>query len=46
MDEFARRPVEDRRTFNEEAASRRDVMPIIIEKDLWVMREGRRLTVA
>lgn len=36
MDEFARRPAEDRRAYIEEAAARRDLTPIIIEKDFWV----------
>lgn len=36
MDEFARRPAEDRRAFIDEAAARRDLTPIIIEKDFWV----------
>lgn len=36
MDEFARRPAGDRRAYIEEAASRRDLTPIIIEKDFWV----------
>lgn len=44
MDEFARRTVGDRRAFIEEAASRRDLTPIIIEKDFWVCWTLRRLT--
>lgn len=44
MDEFARRLVGDRRAFIEEAASRRDVTPIVIEKDFWVCWTLRRLT--
>lgn len=44
MDEFARRSTEDRRAFIEEAASRRDLTPIIIEKDFWVCWTLRRLT--
>lgn len=43
MDEFARRSAEDRRAFIEEAASRRDLTPIIIEKDFWVCWTLRRL---
>lgn len=44
MDDFARRPAEDRRAYIEEAASRRDLTPIIIEKDFWVCWTLRRLT--
>jgi hypothetical protein len=43
MDEFARRSADDRRAFIEEAASRRDLNPIIIEKDFWVCWTLRRL---
>lgn len=43
MDEFARRPPEDRRAFIEEAASRRDLTRTIIEKDFWVCWTLRRL---
>lgn len=43
MDDFARRPTEDRRTFIEEAASKRDLTPTIIEKDFWVCWTLRRL---
>ncbi|GGZ12603.1 nucleotidyl transferase AbiEii/AbiGii toxin family protein [Novosphingobium colocasiae] len=43
MDEFARRPAEDRRAYIEEAAARRDLTPIIIEKDFWVCWTLRRL---
>ena len=43
MDEFARRDVADRRAFIEEAASRRDLTPTIIEKDFWVCWTLRRL---
>ena len=35
MDEFARRADDDRLAFINEAAARRDVTPIIIEKDFW-----------
>jgi hypothetical protein len=44
MDEFARRSAGDRRAFIEEAANRRDLTPIIIEKDFWVCWTLRRLT--
>jgi predicted nucleotidyltransferase component of viral defense system len=44
MDEFARRPAGDRRAFIEEAASRRELTPVIIEKDFWVCWTLRRLT--
>ncbi|AJP71709.1 nucleotidyl transferase AbiEii/AbiGii toxin family protein [Sphingomonas hengshuiensis] len=43
MDEFARRPAEDRRAYIEEAANRRDLTPVIIEKDFWVCWTLRRL---
>ena len=43
MDEFARRDAADRRAFIEEAASRRDLTPTIIEKDFWVCWTLRRL---
>ena len=43
MDEFARRPAEDRRAYIDEAAARRDFTPIIIEKDFWVCWTLRRL---
>jgi len=43
MDEFARREAADRRTFIQEAASRRDLTPTIIEKDFWVCWTLRRL---
>lgn len=43
MDDFARRDVADRRAFIEEAASRRDLTPTIIEKDFWVCWTLRRL---
>jgi hypothetical protein len=33
MDDFARRPADDRRAYIEEAAAHRDLTPIIIEKD-------------
>ena len=44
MDEFARRPADDRLAFINEAAARRDVTPIIIEKDFWVCWTLRRLS--
>ena len=43
MDEFARRDNDDRLAFINEAAARRDVTPIIIEKDFWVCWTLRRL---
>lgn len=43
MDEFARRADDDRLAFINEAAARRDVTPIIIEKDFWVCWTLRRL---
>lgn len=43
MDDFARRPAGDRRAFIEEAAARRDLSSIVIEKDLWVCWTLRRL---
>ena len=36
MDDFAHRPAKDRRAYIEEAASRRDLTPIINEKNFWV----------
>lgn len=44
MDEFARRPADDRRAFIVEAANRRDLTPVIVEKDFWVCWTLRRLT--
>jgi predicted nucleotidyltransferase component of viral defense system len=44
MDEFARRPAEDRRAYIDESATRRDLTAIIIEKDFWVCWTLRRLT--
>lgn len=44
MDDFARRDPADRRTFIIEAASRRNLTPIVIEKDFWVCWTLRRLT--
>lgn len=44
MDDFARLSPGERRVFIEEAASRRDLTPIIIEKDFWVCWTLRRLT--
>ena len=43
MDEFPRRPAEDRLAYIKEAAARRDLTPIIIEKDFWVCWTLRRL---
>lgn len=45
MDEFARLGAEERRAFIEESANRRDLTPIIIEKDFWVCWTLRRLTI-
>lgn len=45
MDDFARRPAADRRVYIEEVANRRDLTPIIVEKDFWVCWTLRRLTV-
>jgi predicted nucleotidyltransferase component of viral defense system len=46
MDDFARRSARDRRTFIQEASARRDISPVIIEKDLWVCWTLRRLNKA
>jgi hypothetical protein len=43
VDNFARRDGPDRLAFFSEAAARRDVTPIIIEKDFWVCWVLRRL---
>ena len=43
MDEFARRPANERRAFFAEAAARRDLTPLIVEKDFWVCWTLRRL---
>jgi len=43
MDEFARRPADERRAFFAEAAARRDLTPLIVEKDFWVCWTLRRL---
>lgn len=43
MDEFARRPVDERRAFFAETAARRDLTPLIVEKDFWVCWTLRRL---
>lgn len=43
MDNFARRDGADRLAFFNEAAARRDVTSIIIEKDFWVCWVLRRL---
>lgn len=43
MDEFARRPGAERLAFINEAAARRNLTPIIIEKDFWVCWTLRRL---
>jgi hypothetical protein len=44
MDEFARRPPQDRQAYLEEAANRRNLRPAIIEKDFWVCWTLKRLT--
>ena len=44
MDEFGRRAGADRLAFINEAALRRDVTPVIIEKDFWVCWTLKRLT--
>lgn len=44
MDDFARRAEADRLAFINEAALRRDVTPVIIEKDFWVCWTLKRLT--
>lgn len=43
MDKFARRPASERRAFFAEAAARRDLAQVIIEKDFWVCWTLRRL---
>jgi hypothetical protein len=43
MDEFARRPADERQAFFAEAAARRDLTPLIVEKDFWVCWTLRRL---
>lgn len=43
MDEFAARPDQERRDILQEAASRLDVVEIIIEKDFWVCWTLKRL---
>ncbi|CAL4869989.1 hypothetical protein MMA231_04287 (plasmid) [Asticcacaulis sp. MM231] len=43
MDDFARSSAEDRIAAIEEAAARRDLRPMIIEKDFWVCWTLRRL---
>jgi hypothetical protein len=43
MDEFARRPADERRAFFAETAARRDLTPLIVEKDFWVCWTLRRL---
>jgi len=43
VDNFARRDGADRLAFFNEVAARRDVTPIIIEKDFWVCWVLRRL---
>jgi hypothetical protein len=43
MDEFARRPADERRAFFAETAARRDLTALIVEKDFWVCWTLRRL---
>jgi predicted nucleotidyltransferase component of viral defense system len=43
MDEFTRRPAQDRRAYFEEASARRDLTTIIVERDFWVCWTLRRL---
>lgn len=43
MDDFVRLGAAERRTFITEAAARRDLTPLIIEKDFWVCWTLRRL---
>lgn len=43
MDIFATKPEAERRDILQEAANRRDVLPIIIEKDFWVCWTLKRL---
>lgn len=43
MDSFAKKPAAERRDIFQEAASRRDVLPIVIEKDFWVCWTLKRL---
>lgn len=46
MDFFAKKQTAERREIFQEAASRRDVLPIIIEKDFWVCWTLKRLFTA
>lgn len=43
MDSFAKKPAAERHYIFQEAASRRDVLPIVIEKDFWVCWTLKRL---
>lgn len=43
MDAFAKKPFEERRAVFTEGASRRDILPVVIEKDFWVCWTLRRL---
>lgn len=43
MDKFANKPEAERREVLQEAANRRDVKPIVIEKDFWVCWTLKRL---
>lgn len=46
MDSFAKKQTAERREIFQEAASRRDVLPIVIEKDFWVCWTLKRLFTA
>lgn len=46
MDSFAKKQSAERREIFQEAASRRDVLPIVIEKDFWVCWTLKRLFTA
>ena len=46
MDEFARLPADERRAFIEEAAARRGLTALVVEKDFWVCWTLRRLVEA
>lgn len=43
MDKFATKPEQERRDILQEAASRRDLAEIIVEKDFWVCWTLKRL---
>lgn len=46
MDSFAKKEAAERRNIFQEAASRRDVLPIVIEKDFWVCWTLKRVFTA